>query len=81
MAQRKQKAVFTAEAGQLHDIEALVEGGRFKSASEFLREAIDEKLKRLRRQRLDEQVSRYCTAGHAHEDLDLISAQAFDEEP
>ena len=81
MALHKQKAVFTAEPKQLEDIAALVEAGRYGSASEFLREAIREKLERVRRKRIAEQVSRYCDSGHAGEDEDLIGAQAFDEEP
>ena len=39
---------------------------------------MDEKLQRIERERLAEAVERYCAAGHAVEDLDLIDAQAFD---
>ena len=40
-----------------------------------------EKLESLRRQRLGEQVTRYCAAGHTGEDEDLIPAQAFHPGP
>jgi Arc/MetJ-type ribon-helix-helix transcriptional regulator len=81
MALRKRKAVFTAEPEQWARVEEMVRSGQYKSASAFLREAIDEKLARTRRARLAEQVARYCGAGHAEEDCDLIEWQAFDEEP
>ena len=81
MAQRKRKAVFTAEPTQLEQIERLVRSGRYRTASAFLREAIDEKLGRLRRTRLAEQVDRYCADGHAAEDRELVDWQAFEEEP
>jgi Arc/MetJ-type ribon-helix-helix transcriptional regulator len=80
VATPKVKTVFSAERRQLSAIEALVEAGRYRSASEFLREAIDEKLERLRGSRLAEQVARYCAGGRAQEDLDLIGAQALDSE-
>lgn len=35
------------------------------------------KLERLEKARLAEAVKRYCAAGHALEDTDLIDAQAF----
>jgi Arc/MetJ-type ribon-helix-helix transcriptional regulator len=76
--QRKQKTVFTADPGQLTDISELVRSGRYKSTSEFLREAIDEKLQRLQRERLAAQVDRYCSEGYADEGRDLVEAQAFD---
>ena len=80
MADRKRKAVFTAEPWQLAQIQALVDDGRFRSTSEFLREAITDKLQALQHSRLGEQLGRYCAAGHGDEDGDLIDAQAFDEE-
>ncbi|MSP61576.1 MAG: hypothetical protein EXR72_14800 [Myxococcales bacterium] len=79
MAQKKRKAVFTAEPGQWAELEEIVRSGSYRSASEFLREAIDEKLARIRRARLAEQVARYCAAGHGGEDHDLIAAQAMYE--
>lgn len=42
-----------------------------------LREAVDEKLKRLRRERLASQVDRYCDEGVADEDPGLIECQAL----
>ena len=78
MPQVKRKAVFTAEADQLEHIQAVVRSGRFRSTSEFLREAIDEKLERLRREGLVRQVARYCESGYAGEDADIVAVQAID---
>ncbi len=80
MGVRKIKTVFTAEPRQLEAIAALIEAGRYRTPSEFLREAIDDKLERLRSSRLAEQVARYCAGGHADEDSDLIDAQAVPED-
>ena len=77
----KRKVVFNAETQHLTQIQALVRAGRYASASEFLRDAIDEKLATLGRAQLAEQVARYCTTGHADEDEGLIAAQAIDEDP
>ena len=77
MPRTKRKAVFSAEADSLARVENLVRRGRYRNLSEFVREAMAEKLQCLRRERLSEQVARYCAAGHAAEDDDLISAQAF----
>ncbi|HEX9150431.1 MAG TPA: ribbon-helix-helix domain-containing protein [Thermoanaerobaculia bacterium] len=76
----KRKAVFTAEPEQLDRIQEFVREGRYRSSSEFLREAIDEKLERLRGDLLAEQVARYCEKRYADEDEGLIARQAFDEE-
>jgi len=78
MGQQKKKTVFTAETEQLEQIRAVVRSGRYRSASELLREAIDEKLERLRREGLQEQVSRYCAEGYGSEDRQLVDIQAFD---
>lgn len=80
MAQTKQKTVFTAEPAQLEEIRKVVRSGRYRSTSEFLREAVDEKLRRTRRESLAEQLDRYCTEGYASEDRDLIETQAFDRD-
>jgi Arc/MetJ-type ribon-helix-helix transcriptional regulator len=76
----KKKAVFTAEPDQLNQIQEMVRRGKYRSSSEFLREAIDEKLDRLRGDLLAEQVARYCENRYADEDEGLIPRQAFDEE-
>jgi hypothetical protein len=47
-------------------------------ASELFRQALDEKLDRLRRERLDRQVERYCERGLGDEDIGLVESQAFD---
>jgi Arc/MetJ-type ribon-helix-helix transcriptional regulator len=54
--------------------------GKYRSVSEFLREAIDEKLTRMRRRRLEDQVARYCAKGYANEDPDLVRIQAFESD-
>jgi Arc/MetJ-type ribon-helix-helix transcriptional regulator len=78
VARTKRRTVFTAEPEQLEQIEAFVRSGKYRTASEFLREAIDEKLQRLRRKRLEAQVAAYCAEGYADEDRDLSELQAFD---
>lgn len=80
MGQTKKKVVFTAEPTQLEQIEAVVHAGKYRSASEFLREAIDEKLRRLRQERLEAQVASYCAEGYGDEDRDLVEFQAFDRD-
>jgi Arc/MetJ-type ribon-helix-helix transcriptional regulator len=80
MSQPKKKRVFNAEANQLEQIQAAVRSGQFRSASQFLREAITEKLEKLRRQRLAAQVERYCNEGYSDENADFIEAQAFDRD-
>ena len=77
MAPRRQKAVFTADPEQVRQIRVVVESGRYRSSSALLREAIDEKLERLRRERLAAQVDRYCEEGLGAEDLGLVKSQAF----
>lgn len=79
MVQTKRKTVFSADATQLEQIQDAVRRGQYRTSSEFLREAIDEKLAKLRRDRLVEQVADYCDAGFAREDEDLIAAQALED--
>ena len=74
---RKQKAVVNADAQHLARIEELVRQGKYKTVSEFVREAMAEKLERLRRVRLQEQVARYHEAGNDEEEADLVAWQAF----
>jgi Arc/MetJ-type ribon-helix-helix transcriptional regulator len=80
MVQTKQKTVFTAEPEQLEEIRKVIRSGKYRSTSEFLREAVDEKLQRMRRERLAAQLERYCTEGYACEDRGLEENQAFDRE-
>ena len=80
MGQPKRKAVFTAEPGQLDQIEAVVSSGRYRSTSAFLREAIREKLACLRRERLEQQVAQYCAEGDSLDDAELIGLQAIDDD-
>ena len=73
----KQKAVINAEKLQLDRVQGLIASGRYRTLSAFVREAVEEKLERIEQGRLAEAVERYCAAGHADEDTDLITAQAF----
>ena len=72
----KQKAVVNAEKSQIERVQRLVEAGHYGSLSEFVRDAVNEKLARIEQGRIAEAVERYCAAGHADEDEDLISGQA-----
>ncbi len=81
MAPPKRKAAFSAEPAQLERIQEVVHSGRYRTSSEFLREAIDEKLARLRREELAAEVDRYCAQGLAGEDAGLVESQAFDRDP
>jgi len=74
----KRKAVINAEQSQLDRIQRLIDSGRYRTVSEFVREAVDEKLERIEQDRVAEAVERYCAAGYASEDTDLIEIQAFD---
>ena len=76
----KRKAVFTADSSQLERIQEIVQRGRYRSSSELIREAIDEKLERVRRDLLAEQVAAYCDRGYADEGDDLVEIQALDRE-
>ncbi len=75
-----ERTVFTADPEQVRAVRRLVQSGRYRSASELFREAIDEKLERLRREQLAEQVARFCHSGLADKDADLVDVQAFDPE-
>jgi Arc/MetJ-type ribon-helix-helix transcriptional regulator len=77
MTATKQKAVISAEKSQLERVRRLVDGGRYRTVSDFVREALEEKLERLDQMQVAEAVERYCAAGHAGEDLDLIPKQAM----
>ena len=77
MGVRKRKAVVNAEGAHLEAVEGLIRSGRYKTLSEFVRQAMEEKLARLRREELAEQVERYCDEVNQHEDADLIEWQAF----
>lgn len=77
MGTAKHKAVISADAEHLAEVEILVRDGKFRTISEFVREAMREKLERTRATRLAEQVSEYCRHGYQHEDSDLVAAQAF----
>ena len=74
----KRKAVINAEVSQIERVQPLIDAGRYRTLSEFVREAMDEKLQRLEQERIGEAVERYCAAGHASEDIELIDGQAFD---
>ena len=74
----KRRTVVNADATDLRRVEDLVASGRYRTVSDFVREAVHEKLARAEDALLEDEVARYCAAGHAGEDQDLIPAQAFD---
>lgn len=77
----KRRTVINADARQIEKVGKLIAQGRYRTMSDFVREAVDEKLARVEDALLEDEVARYCDAGHADEDADLIPAQAFDPEP
>ncbi len=77
MGTTKKKTVINAEAAQIERVQPLIDGGRYRTLSEFVREAMDEKLQRIEHELIGEAVERYCAAGHAAEDAELIGIQAF----
>lgn len=77
MRAAKQKAVINAEKSQIERVKRLIDSGRYRTVSEFVREALEEKLERIADHHIADAVERYCAAGHDKEDLGLISAQAF----
>ena len=81
MSSTKRKAVINAEKSQLEQVHRLIERGRYRTLSEFVREAVEEKLERVQQDYVAEAVTRYCAAGHGHEDAELIAAQAFQGSP
>lgn len=81
MRSPKKKAVINAEASQLAEVQGLIRAKRFRTLSEFVRLAIDEKLERLQTEQLAKDVERFVSAGHASGDDDLVQAQAFGKRP
>jgi len=81
VAATKRKAVISAERSHLDAVDALVQEGRYRTVSHFVRDAVAEKLERLRQERLAEQVSRYCDAGTSGADDELVAWQAFTDAP
>ena len=74
----KRRTVISAEAAHVRRAGALVAAGRYRTLSDFVREAMDEKLARLEHELLADEVERYCAAGHGEEDGELIAAQAVE---
>ncbi|MGH7820943.1 MAG: hypothetical protein ACREQ9_14350, partial [Candidatus Binatia bacterium] len=60
MGSPKRKTVINAEASQIERIQLLIDAGRYRTLSEFVREAMGEKLRRLEQERIAEAVERYC---------------------
>lgn len=75
------RAVISAEPGQIEEVTRLVRDGRYRSVSDFVRQALTEALRRERERQLAEQVEAYVSAGHATEDADLSLAQAWPDAP
>jgi len=78
MGTPKRKTVINAEASHIERVQPLIASGRYKTLSEFAREAMEDKLKQVEEELVAEAVERYCAAGHTDEDAELIEAQAFD---
>ncbi len=77
----KRRTVINADARQVEKVGRLIAAGRYRTISDFVREAVDEKLERIEDALLADEVARYCESGHADEDTELIAAQAFDPQP
>jgi Arc/MetJ-type ribon-helix-helix transcriptional regulator len=77
----KRRTVVNAEPRQIERAMVLVKQGRYRTLSDFVREAVDEKLARIDDALLEDEVARYCAAGHAIEDVDLVTGQSFDPNP
>lgn len=77
----KRRTVINADARQIEKVGRLVEQGRYRTVSDFVREAVDEKLVRIEDALLEDEVARYCEGGHGDEDAELIASQAFDPAP
>ncbi len=75
MTETKRKAMINASVSDLEEIERIVRSGRYRTLSEFVREAVKEKLERLRLAELETAVGRYCEAGHANDDVDWVDLQ------
>lgn len=81
MPRTKRKAVISADATDLEAVETLVREGRYRTVSEFVREAVSEKLSRHWRERLTEQIDRYAAAGTDGADDELVEWQAIADAP
>jgi len=81
VANTKRRTVINADASHLRQAKVLIASGRYRTLSDFVREAMDEKLARVQRELLADEVERYCAAGHAKEDVDLVAGQALDAPP
>jgi Arc/MetJ-type ribon-helix-helix transcriptional regulator len=77
----KRRTVINAEPRQVERAMVLVARGRYRTLSDFVREAMDEKLARVEEALLVDEVARYCAEGHAGEDADLITAQTVEQPP
>lgn len=75
------RTVVSADEHDLEVINRLVRSGKYETVSEFIRRAVSEKLERERASQLAEEVERYVSAGDSGDDDDLVSAQAFDDQP
>lgn len=77
----KRRTVVNAEPHQIERAMLLVKQGRYRTLSDFVREAVDEKLARIDDALLEDEVARYCAAGHADEDIELVTVQRVDALP
>jgi len=75
----KRRTVINAEPGQVERAMRLVAQGSYRTLSDFVREAMDEKLARIEESLLADEVASYCAAGHAGEDTELVAAQSIQQ--
>ena len=75
----KEKVVFSTDPRQILELREVVQTGRYRTLSEFVRQAIDEKLAGERTRALVHEVERYVAAARDTEEPGLIAAQAWKE--
>lgn len=75
----KARTVVSAEADEIAAVERLVRAGKYETVSDFVRQAMSEKLRREHDAALADEVERYVRArsGERSEDDALVRAQAL----
>jgi Arc/MetJ-type ribon-helix-helix transcriptional regulator len=72
----KRRAVISAEAAVIDDVERLVQAKRYRTVSEFVGQALVEKLERERASALAEEVARYVATHAESSDDEAVLARA-----
>ncbi|MDQ3033393.1 MAG: ribbon-helix-helix domain-containing protein [Myxococcota bacterium] len=75
----KARTVVSAEPDEIAEVERLVRAGKYETVSDFVRQAMREKLRREHDAALAEELERYVRAqpGERSEDDALVRAQAL----